>query len=77
MRRRQPPPNPADPPAWVQRFVLADWVDYSEPAPTWRERPHEWPSFWELSARRRWMDACRVWAADQPEAVDLYRLHYP
>jgi hypothetical protein len=77
VRRRQPPPNPGDPPAWVQRFVYADWADESEPAPSWRTDPHEWPSWWLIDARRRWMAACRAWAAAQPEAVDLYRLHYP
>ena len=77
MRRRPPPASPDDPPAWVLRFVYDDWADTSEPPPGWYADPHAWPSWWQVRAWRRWLDACRAWAATQPEAVDLYRLHYP
>jgi hypothetical protein len=35
------------------------------------------PAFWHyLTARRRWSDACEVWASGRP-GVDLFAIHYP
>jgi hypothetical protein len=73
--RRQPPPVEEDAPEWVMHFEYADWVDQTEEPPMWWDNPHQWPSFWEISAWRRWCDAIRAWAAEH--GVDLWRLHNP
>jgi hypothetical protein len=76
MARRRPPPPPPDdrggPPAELRRFILADWIDETEPIPNWwtlddsvvswslsdRATP-QWYRY--LRGRRRYMDAVRAW----------------
>jgi hypothetical protein len=76
-RRRapEPPADPGGPPAKLRRFVLADWIDETEPIPGWwtleasavtwslsdRATP-EWYRY--IRARRRYMDAVQAWRAE-------------
>lgn len=61
MRRREAAVvDSDDPPVNLTRFRYAEWADEGEPVPS-GHRVTEWPTWHDIRARRRYMDARRAW----------------
>lgn len=75
-RLREQGGTAAEPPAWLERFVLHDWCDPEQdpPPPPWIRHPapgtlpvetlqERLSGYHSMGAFRRWSDACSVWRA--------------